>query len=286
MKLFSDLEDFQQYLRVNGDLDLETIAPYIDAAIDRLLPWMGQEVIDLILAEDESLTELMPYIKSTIAPWSIELASENLDVGISNQGFVVTSTTTSAPASAQRVAALKSHMNNLGYRMLERCLEFMYANRSDYDEWTASDEYSNYANRIIRTCAEFNKYVDQRVEYAEFYNAHSALSGAEFTFVYGYISKTQTLAIIASINGTLSAAIKNILPLLRRAVANKTMYDRGLGDRFNNIANAYIAETLKVMDAAPDSYPEYKASTAYSATRTNYQQFENTSENKIFVFGG
>jgi hypothetical protein len=75
------------------------------------------------------------------------------------------------------------------------------------------------------------------------------------------------------------------LPLLQKALAYLTAAIE-LDPKYENRGQSYLLEAKRIMDAAPDSYSTYKASSAYVSTVTSYRKYENTEDSNFYVAGG
>jgi hypothetical protein len=47
----------------------------------------------------------------------------------------------------------------------------------------------------------------------------------------------------------------------------------------------YLIDVKKILDAAPDSYPDYRDSGIYTLDDPTYPNFTNEEDNTIFVMG-
>ena len=294
MALFNDIDDFQAAVRVNGDLDVDTLLIHVEQARKYVEPWAGVALVNLCFDQDANSTDsvkaLLPYMRACVGPFTMVEAAPVLDVGASNSGFIVTMTGTAAPASRDRVAAFSAQMISTGYDALVRMMEFLLANKANYSQWTgAVNAYSRYTGHVLRNSIQMTEFVDVPVSARQFFETHAKFSEVESEYVAGYISSTLLAQIVTEvIAGTVTAVNKVILPWICRGLANKFVAeitdDEKKVQKFINTAEYYLTKAQKYMDANIASYPLYEASDCYSATRTTYEKFENKAENTFFNF--
>lgn len=294
MALFNDIDEFRNAVRVNGDLDAETILMHVEQARKYVEPWVGVSLVNLCFDQDEDSTDkikaLLPYMRACVGPFTMVEAAAVLDVGVSNNGFVVSMTGTTAPASAQRVAAFKDQMIVSAYDALIRMLEFMLANKANYTQWSGNtDVYNRYAGHVMRNAVQLSAYVDVALTARQFFESHAKFVEVEEEYVAGYISSALLALIVTEVlAGTVSAGNKVILPWICRGLANKFIAeisdDEKRIPKLLNTAEHYMTKAQKYMDANVASFPLYAASDCYNATRTTYEKFENKAENPFFNF--
>lgn len=294
MALFNDITEFQEAVRVNGDLNEDTILMHVEQARKYVEPWAGVELVNLCFDQDDDSSDkikaLLPYIRACVGPFTMVEAAPVLDIGASNNGFVVTVSGTQAPASRERVAAFKEQMITSGYDALVRLMEFLLTNKSDYSQWTGNSKlYARYAGHVLRNPVQLSEFVDVPVSARQFFEAHAKFSEVESEYVAGYISSTLLAQIVTEvIAGTVTPVNNVILPWICRGLANKFVAeitdDEKKVKKLLNTAEYYMTKAQKYMDANIDSYPLYEASDCYSATRTTYEKFENKAENTFFNF--
>lgn len=293
MALFDDITQFQESVRVNNDFQDDSVLMHVTESRKYIEPWLGVALTDLCFDQDGSSTEavkaLLPYLRACVGPFTMVEAAPVIDLGISNNGFVVTLSSNQAPASRERVAAFINQMMVTAYDALERMLEFLFANVDDYSGWSNSDAYTRYAEHLFRTSAQLNKYIDVPISARVFFEAHAKFEEVEENYIAGYISATQLAQIVSEvIADNLAEANETILPWLRRGLANMFAAELSEGaksQKLINTAENYMTKAIKAMDAAPTSYALYAASDCYTATRTTYEKFTNEQTNSIYVMG-
>jgi len=300
MALFKTIQEIQQYIKVNVTSNVGSIIPFVKTAQEKYLrKYLGEDLLkkldDYFNAEnettDEKLDALLPYVQSPLTKFAYYLAIPNFDVQINEGGFAVVSNGNLAPASKDRVQALRDSMLQLAYEDIETLLRFLEKNKADYDDWTSSDAYTIATNLLINSGEEFDKFVNIEQSRLKYQELRQTIENIEILQIEPIISKELSDEIKEEVkDDDISEENEKILTLLKRSVANLTWCDY-LGDkpeatRFKRLGEHYLSEVKKILDNNIADYPLYEASDSYDSEKTSYQQFENKEENKNFVFGG
>lgn len=117
---------------------------------------------------------------------------------------------------------LRLHIENEGLAALERLLVYMIATYSSNTAWTNSEAYKRLNKTLIRTGAEFNRYYILMHPNRTFYAIQPIVQEVEDQFINTSIGEDFFTALKAV--GTPSADEKKVLELLRKSVANLTIY--------------------------------------------------------------
>ena len=299
MAFFKSTEDIQKYLKVNISQKATSIAPFADDAANKYIrPHLGASLFDSLktwlnaeapeegeeIEENAALTALLPYVLNALAKFTFYAATPTLDVQISETGFGVISTSSTVPASKERVAAFRESMLQLAYDCIEELLNFLELNQDDYSEWVSSDAYTQTFKNFINSASAYDKIVKIDNSRLKFIERIPKMDDVEMLKIEPAISKDLADEIREQIKtDEVSETNEVILPLIRRSLVNFTEFEFSNDEKQRLLGEHYLTEVKKILDGSPDSYPLYKASTAYSATRTNYQKFENSADNSIYV---
>jgi hypothetical protein len=118
------------------------------------------------------------------------------------------------------------------------------------------------------------------------------MTNVELLRIEPTISSELAAAIRTNIkSGSISERFERIVPLLRKSVAYYTYADYGrsgimLTQKHTDLANAYLEQVVAILNAAPDTYTEFKNSASYNADRVSNMKYDNKVDSGIFVFGG
>ena len=304
--LFKTIEDLQKYIKVNGTVDIRNLDPFGNDAQEKYIrQYLGNTLYAELTAYVDDATkvptwtditeanvkayldQLLPFVKNALAKFIFVLSSPITDLQITDAGFVVIMNQNMAPASAERVKKFTEGLEIQGYDCLETMLRFLEAKVDQYPSWKSSEAYTRELRNFINSAEEFDKYVSINSSRLTFLKWRNTIDNVELLQVDPVISTALADKIREQIRKKdVSAANKKILPYLCRAVANHTAAVELKDAKFERLAEHFLGEARKIMDASVDDYPEYKASTAYSSTRTSYAPYENNADTGFFVFGG
>lgn len=304
MPLFSTTAEFQQYINVVGTLNIESLKPYEQDSREKYLrPYLGttllKEIVDFQtdstvpvwpdMDEDdvtEALNDLLPYVLSPLAAFMMFEAAPALDLKITESGFAVINSQNLVPASAERVKNFKASMEQTGFGRIETLLRFLEQYQYNYPGWAASEAYSQSTRNFINTAELFDSIVNIEQSRLRFMRMRPAMDNVEILQMEPVISKALADVIRDQVRTSeLTEENTALLIPLRRAVAYLTAGIE-MDPKYTQTGIAFLSEVKKILDAAPEDYPEYMASDCYDSTKTSYASYENEETNPTFVFGG
>lgn len=290
MALLKTIDEIKKYLAVNITADFNSILPYINQATEKYLKdILGEDLLDELQdyfdagsmpAEYEQLLEKtqMPLVN-----FAFFLAVSNLNLQITGAGFVVTANQNQTPASQTRTDALKADLESAGYDGIETLLRFLEVNDDQFTLWVGSEAYTEHFRFFVKDADDFHKEVNIGSSRRRFLEMRQTIKNVETLQIIPVISQELTDVIKTQIkNGNVSTANSKILTHLKSAVAN-LVAARDIDKKFELIGDHYLAEVKRIIDGAPDDYPEYRDSDCYDADKTGYSIYENEEDNPTFV---
>lgn len=312
MSLIKTIDEFQKYVRVQGTVSIDTMMAAVPDAQEKYLRnTLGDELLnDLELWYNldpnpvvPAYTALLPHVQRALARLSLFVVSPELDVQVTNSGIAIISNTNLAPASSDRVAKFDKNNELRGWDNVETLIRFLEDHADDYPEWTASEAYTLAIRNLVNSATEFDRIFSINKSRLVFNNYRPVMDDVDLLRIKPVISEAMFDKLVTEIKaGTISAANKNILPLLQRAEVYFTAVDKldranydGVGvqvnltmlqrdvDNYTKKGEAYLSQAITIMNKNIDSYPEYRDSGIYDASGSS---FENKQENTIYVFGG
>jgi hypothetical protein len=297
--LVTSTDDLKQYVKANSSLTFKAVEPFfIDAESKYVRPWLGEHLYKKLdsykttTSVDESLRALLPYAARASARFTVMLASASNDINFGESGFTTSSSTTLAPASAQRVDRFNSSIEQLGWDAIEQMLRFLEQNKEAYPDWVESEAYTLSFKSFINSAEVFNSYVnDLGNSRLTFSKLRSVMDTVEMLQVEPVISPEFAEELRIQLREeSLTQTNKAVYKLICAAVANLTWYEYHLPDdskqftRFEIAGKNFLAAARKVLDKSPDNYPTYKASSTYITDKIGMPSFENDSSKKAFFF--
>lgn len=295
--LFKTLDEIKNNVRLQTTVKLLSLQPYENDAVKKFIePYLGEEAYALLQTEytDDNLSAanalLLPYVQRVLSRFMLLLASPGMDIQLGETGYQTASTNNYVPASKERVKKFDNSIDQLGWEAIETLLAFLEDNEDDYPEWTASSAYTMATKNFVNSAMDFNNFGGEVIERSrlKFMKLRGTLENVERLQIYPIISEDLAEEIIGEIrDDDLSPANTILLPKIKRAVVNITLYDAEYGQKYENLGQHYLSQLLEFLDENVDDYPLYEASDSYDDERDSYEQFENNDEDEsgIFIFG-
>ncbi len=196
-----------------------------------------------------------------------------LDLIDSGSGFSVTNNQNLAPASKERVSALKAAMIEMLTTSIEDFIIFLEKTAAYHDEWKSSNTYSILTETFIHTLTEFIRYAPFTGSRLDFIKALPAMKNAMQLKIAPIISKEFVEEIIEQLrDDDLTEANKKIIENLKFAYSNYVINEI-------NVADMYIVKVQNYMIDNIDNYQVFKASKIY----TQYLANQTTKPNEIIL---
>lgn len=293
--LIKDLTTLQKYVKVSSAFKVDSFKPFIvDAQIKYLSPHLGDTLLEALDTwynaatpqTNAAYTALLPYVQAAVAKFTLAVGAPSNDTVLTESGFAVIMNQNLAPASTARVQSFVDSMLNLGWNEVEQMLRFLEKNKANYSSWTSSSAYTEFTGSFITTAVEFDKIIRIDQSRLKFMQLKPIMDDVELLRIEPVISKAMADDIKAKVITGILGTYSNILPMIKRAVANFTFFADTKDKKYEELGDAYLSEVKLVIDATPTDYPLYAASTNYDADKTSYKSFENKEDNKFFVMGG
>ncbi len=235
---------------------------------------LGVDLEELLENHPANHRLLLSKVKRVIAIAAFLNSIPEMDLVLTDAGFAVISNQDMAPASRERVDALKLSLQVKLDEATDRLISYLYSS-SSYDEWRGTEQFSRLSDALIMTFIDFK---DSAVlnnitlplypkSWGDFYRLNSALNVALMTNVASYISKDYALELLEKIKD------KELL-LPQEKVALKhikcAMCAYALGDEKTGLDQTISA--LAVMRASISDFPTFAASPEAVALTSEHSQ--------------
>ena len=284
--------EVKKYLSVDISMQDKTIEPYIKPAEEQVIRLLGKEMYAELDEyyndggdDDEALNALLPYVQRPIVNFAFFQGLSMLNVSIGENGIAVISNSNLAPASKQRTDDLKADLEKAAYDSMESLLEFLEENITDYDNWSGSDAYAYQYEYLISSARRFDELLRIDRSRLTFLKWRPTMADVEFLEIYPIVSQEFCDELKEEIkDDDISEENAVVLPYLQKALAYLTASIE-LDKKYENRGRSYLMSAKRIMDAAPDDYPTYAASSVYVSTVTSYAKYENTEDSNFFVTG-
>lgn len=290
------VENARNHLKLTTTLTEANFTPFIPDAIEKYLrPFLGDTLIDLLwnlsdgtIAEEheERIRALMDKVEAPLTRFTFLLASPSLDINIGQQGFTTAGSSSMVPASEARVKRFIESIERLGWDGVETLLRFIFANKANYEEWTASEAYRAFSRGFIRSAERFHRYVDIDGSYLKFYRMRQAMDLVETIHIKPLLGSVLSEALKAEdLDGTNTDQNRvEAIDITCQAVALLTAAEQ-IGESYRVPAGHVYNMLRDHLNAHPESFPELFPDVT-TAKRAPYPLYENTEDSPLFVFGG
>ena len=243
--------------------------------------WLRKEIVGSALygkLQDEGNETLLYYAESVVANKAYLIGLPFFDLVETEAGFAVVRTETRAPASPERVKALKTGVEQWLSEAIERLLEYLEESPAYHTDWKGSESFTLLTQTYIHTLKVFRRYAPFDGSRLEFAKALPAMLDVIHLKIEPVISPELSDEMIEELrDDDLTPSNKAILRNLRFAFAN---YVANQEEKAHN----YLMKVRKVIMTTPDNYPAFKNSDLYATIQATVID-KNTEEKPIFRAG-
>lgn len=194
-----DPKNISQYLpSVNFKVDSVRFVPYLqEAEIEITDKILSCEIADMLaISDDESLSELKNLACRAISITAYLNAIPEMDLQLSEAGFVVASNEAFKPASKERVERLMHSLRRRKSSALDNLLVFLVNNSKDdvspIKDWRGSRQFSYFSQTPVLSLAEFERFnlieVSCELSWDKFYSYIPIMKANLHSTVAYYIS--------------------------------------------------------------------------------------------------
>ena len=254
--LIKNFKDFKKYLpavEIKGDIT--TLDDMFAIANDDLEnDILGTELYTLVDRQEEDDKKLVIICERVISLSSFLNAIPELDLVLTQSGFVVHSSESLSPASRQRVDALiASTSSRLDYAT-DKLILFLLSNTKYDEKWRGTTQFDFITSGLISTYSEFKKFAQYSPataerypkSYSEFKKFYPNMNVALMTVVASYISQAYCTELLEKYKDreVFSAFDQYVLNLLRYALSAIVLGDSVAGREFIVKAVAYMNDNI------------------------------------------
>ncbi|MBR5146444.1 MAG: hypothetical protein IKW54_02320 [Bacteroidales bacterium] len=272
-----DPKNITQYLpSVNFKVDSRRFTPYLQEAeleiVDKLI---SCEIADMLAcSEDENLTELKNLASRAICVTAYLDAVPEMDLQLSEAGFVVASNEAVKPASKERVERLMESLKNRKSASLDNLLVFLVHNSIDdaspVKDWRGSRQFAHISQTPVMTLAEFKKNildignVNSDLDWRQFYSLIPLMNSHLHNTVAYYISDVYIRDVMERLRDA-----EPILDIEKQVLSHiKTAIVAGAMERRNIMIQESISARKIMVDNA-HFFPLFLDSGSYQLPTTN-----------------
>jgi hypothetical protein len=245
---------------------------------------LGADLFDFVeeYKSDEAHSALVGRVQRIIALNGFDRSVPFMDLVQTNTGFAVTNTDGLAPASKERVAALRAGVQRECDAAIEDLLLFLEENEAYHDEWKGAPVYTLLTDTFLPSFTLFQRYapysaaVDAvypkcRLDFARLNGKMREVMASQITNALGTEFTAGLLEELR--DGDLTSDNKKIIAPLRFALG---LYTLGL----NAQAAGFMGKVTALLKANPELYPAWAASPEGLATLATPPEH---AESPIFI---
>lgn len=237
MALIKTTEELRVHFSgMDKNYSIASLVSFIDdAEKDILIPWIGQEIFDVVkvaystdvIGISAKKSELLVYLQKAITHLSLMLSADSGSFRISDSGFYVIVGATNKPVSDKKMSEFKKGRRESGYNALEQAIGFLEANidAADFAAYKTSDAHLLHRAHFINSSVEFTRYFKKVNNSAYLFNQLlDALDRSERKYIKPVLGNDFFSALkVKVLAGTLNGPEKALMPYINRALANYTM---------------------------------------------------------------
>lgn len=279
--IVSNFDEMRRYLpAANVKMPADFFDDILSVAQDSLQEEiLGEDLIERLEKNSRSDARLLTLCRRAIALEAFLRSIPRLDIVITEAGFGIVSNQDIAPASRERIEALKDSIRSELDSAKDRLVGFLLASKN-YEDWRCTKQFTELTDGLFVTFSDFREHAPYNKRTAELFPASwsefrrlgTALNIALTADIAAYISPEYALALIEKIRDDemLLPSERKALSIIKRAVAAVALGDRDTGVAEAIKAAAFMKAnltdfpTFAISDAAQDLSLVHEESPIYS----------------------
>lgn len=229
MALVTTISEIKALLpRLVSNLSEESTLPNFDRAEEKyLVPLIGRAFYNDLKTKyaanslDAAYLAVKPKVQLVVSAYGILMELPLMQAMITDQGVRQANTQTLPAAYKHQYNSMKNGVAEAALDGVEVLLQFLFDNKADYADWTASEEYKSFGALLIKTGVEFDQYVRLHNPMRTFWAMRNIMADAQENYVRNSIGPD----LLEYLNGLASPSDgeKYVLKLLKKALANYTI---------------------------------------------------------------
>ena len=258
----------------NNDI-FETLTPNIELiaelVIDNVLGDVGMEAI-----EDGTHPELLKAAQWAICREAFLDSVAHLDLVLTATGFGVVNTQDTAPASRQRVEALRNMVSRQWLQSFSRLVSLLIK----VDGWGDTAQAEAQIHNVFYSFDHLVRYASNGSQLSEtdWQKAQPLINQADDE-LRCLVSDEEMKDLLSRLRcSQLTETQKTVVEHMRRFIGAYIVFGNFNGTK------GIIEHILRTMEENLDDFLPYKNSQTYKAR--HYQDYENTKDSPLFIFNG
>ncbi len=255
------------------------VTEYFSRPTDEVRHLAGEEIWNVI--EEPGNEDLCHAAKGFICVTAFMDAVPMLDLVLTGTGFGVVSNQNIAPASAERVRALKDALALRQGALYDQLITALSLD----SRWNTSETAQEVFTVMFRTCSEVSEITSNPATLQEIKRAYPEILRAQIEIGKSISDELTARLVQGTRTASLTIAEKKLKNMIRQYT---TLWVRSSDRNGSNPAPhelfcAFRKAILKFVEDNIEKFPAYAGSSAYKAN--HFQRYENKKEDSCFFFG-
>lgn len=280
-KALETINDLRKVISVNGNMEVSSIIPYADAAIDEhIIPLLGEDLQEGIEGMHDSLEpkdiKLFTLYRKTLAYLSFLKGLPFLEVNIGDHGITRTESEHTKTAYHGQIKRIENELKVNGFNALDRLLTYLDKEKETFESFIDSPAYIQHSKLFFKSSEQFCHFYKlkygrvtyvsllQGMNYVHEFNIKSEIGAAQFN---DFIEKQNAV--------NLPPEYHTALNLLRNAIAYLSVAKSCLEGWLT-----YSEEGVHFPDTFPAVYPQ-RMNASDEQLSVKYSQLASTGKDYL-----
>lgn len=273
--LLRTIEEVKQYGTPNLSLSMLSLAPYIADAEERnVVPFIGQAMYDRLNAAydgpQDIEAELITRLQRAIAPLALAAYIAENEVNISDSGITRTENETTKTAYNNQIVRLRRSLQDRGLAALDKALESIQNNKSNWDEWTTNEQFALYNSLLVRNGNMMNTYFRNPRPQQLYAACASVMETIERLFIMPDFGESFTALKAKQQANAMAVEEKVLAATLGKAITYLTIF-KGANELQLRMDDAGLTVLAPGTDAAQDEQSKRTAATGNAVSALQRQ---------------
>ncbi len=282
--LFNDITEFKTYIggAGNASLRLNSLEPIMQIAAEKhLVPWLSstelQTLVDDFGALDPEYILLLPYVQKPLALLTMYEYAKVGGIQFGENGIFRLETESQKSAYKYQENQFSRFMLESGYDAIERLLNFLDENSTDYPVWTASEAFARHRSLLLNTAVQFREAYTSDLSRYTFEVLRPIIRDIEDFAIKGTIgSELYGILKAGILAANLTTARKALLKVIHNATASFAI-EEGMKRQWVQFSGKDIVQNEKL---EPQSYQK-EASPGMATLNVSTQHAEDWGNRHI-----
>lgn len=262
-------EDFEKHCysatHCNNNV-FEAVLPQIEIVQDNFFRELGLDIVENTTSREDTL------IVGAVCCRAYADTIPHLDLVLTGSGFGIVSTDNITPASADRVNRLRTRLLDVYDDAVDRLISSLRA----HTEWRDTDIAKNIFSTFFWAGEHYRKAAFPDI-YRRDCAKHRPLVSIAEAKLRGIVGDEMIDELLSAIRKNEISSLQTQLVTLIHGFISAEITETNVAD-----SRQLVQTMLRFLDCHIDSFPTYKASSAYEARKCT--KFENKKENPTYFF--